>query len=198
MIDQEIWKDIEGFDHHYQVSNKGRVKRLEQRILFKDGRNPLYKELLFTPHKSKVRKGKEKIRLSVYCVLNGKPKTCYIARLVAKAFIPNPNNLPEVNHIDGDTENNNDWNLEWSSSSDNIIHAHVNNLIHKAIGVNNGKSKINSEEAVAIYNMHGTKKEIAECFSIAPSTVAAIKSGITWSHATGAIKNNKNLITCQR
>lgn len=60
---------------------------------------------------------------------NNAKKMFYAHRLVAEYFIPNPNNLPVVNHIDGDKLNNNVSNLEWSSYSSNILHAHKNNLI---------------------------------------------------------------------
>lgn len=60
---------------------------------------------------------------------NNKKKMFYAHRLVAKAFIENPDNLPVVNHLDGNKLNNNKENLEWSTYSDNTIHAHANNLI---------------------------------------------------------------------
>ena len=54
---------------------------------------------------------------------NGKPKNCRVNRLVAQHFLPNPDNLPEVNHIDGNKENNHVSNLEWSNRSENMKHA---------------------------------------------------------------------------
>lgn len=61
----------------------------------------------------------------------GFKKSLHIHRLVAQAFIPNPNNLPEVNHKDGDKQNNHKDNLEWCTHSDNLKHAMVNRLIKK-------------------------------------------------------------------
>lgn len=60
---------------------------------------------------------------------NGQKKMYYAHRLVAEAFIPNPNNFPVVNHIDGNKDNNSVDNLEWTSYSDNVKHAHDNKLI---------------------------------------------------------------------
>ena len=95
----EIWKDIKGYEGLYQVSNKGRVKSLNYRRTGKEG----------------ILKGKpdKDGYLRVGLCKNKKQKPFYIHRLVAKAFLPNPNNLPEVNHIDENKENNHVENLEW-------------------------------------------------------------------------------------
>lgn len=61
----------------------------------------------------------------------GKQKTCYIHRLVAEAFIPNPHNLQQVNHIDGNTKNNHASNLEWCTPSENVKHSYKIGL-HKS------------------------------------------------------------------
>ncbi len=61
---------------------------------------------------------------------NGKQKHLYVHRLVAKAFLPNPNNKPQVNHIDGNPKNNNASNLEWVTGSENMIHAYRTCLLY--------------------------------------------------------------------
>jgi hypothetical protein len=107
---KEIWKDVVGYEGKYQISNLGRIKSL---------------------------KGTQKIKKSTInnrgyrlTLLGYKPrKSFYIHRLVAQAFIPNPNNYPQVNHIDGNKLNNCVDNLEWCSQLDNIRHAYRNGLI---------------------------------------------------------------------
>lgn len=113
----EIWKDIPNYEGKYQVSNLGNVK-------------------------SFTRWGKGKI---LKCSTNGNPgpykhvnlvgagrndvKSFYVHRLVAEAFVDNPNGYTEINHIDGDTLNNSPDNLEWCKHIDNMHHAFENGLI---------------------------------------------------------------------
>lgn len=97
----EVWKDIEGYEGLYQVSNLGRVKNSRTGRILKFGK-----------HKNGY--------LQVILCKNGKTKHYYIHRLVAKTFIPNPQNKPEVNHIDENKENNHVENLEWVTHNENM------------------------------------------------------------------------------
>lgn len=97
---EEIWKDIEGYEGMYQVSNMGRVKSLRRNIILSQG----------------IANGYEMVTLST----NNISKGYYIHRLVANAFIPNPDNLPQVNHKDENKLNNCVDNLEWCTQEYNI------------------------------------------------------------------------------
>lgn len=119
-MDKEIWKDIKDYEGMYQVSNLGRVRSLDKIV---NGSNQ------YGAHFIKIRRGKLlKLHISnngyyrVILVSDNKNKNFLIHRLVAKAFIPNPNNLPEINHIDGNKSNNIIDNLEWCNHSYNIQH----------------------------------------------------------------------------
>lgn len=101
---EEFWKDIEGFDGKYKISNQGNVKSFYQK-----------KERILKPNKNKIN-GYLKVTLNQ----KGISKTCYLHKLVAKHFIPNPNNYEEVNHKDENKENNFDTNLEWCTKKYNI------------------------------------------------------------------------------
>lgn len=101
---KEIWKDIKGYEGLYQVSNLGNVKAL---LKHRYNSNALLKEHLLKPSKSK------RNYLQVTLTKNNANKHLFVHRLVAKAFIPNPNNYPCVNHKDENNQNNNVNNLEW-------------------------------------------------------------------------------------
>jgi hypothetical protein len=102
----EIWKDIEGYEGLYQVSNLGRIKSLS-RITTSHKRSVYQtKEMIMKYKKSR---DYNSIGLSKY----GNTKYYRVARMVASAFIPNPNNLPQVNHKDCNKRNDYASNLEW-------------------------------------------------------------------------------------
>lgn len=113
---EEEWKPIKGFKQYYEISNLGRVKSLPR--LVKARNHFISKEKIRI--NSLANTGYLCIRLSK----EGKVTNKLIHVLVAEAFISNPNNLPEVNHLDGVKTNCNSDNLEWSSKSNNHIHAH--------------------------------------------------------------------------
>ena len=101
----EIYKDIEGYENLYQISNLGNVKSL--------GNDKKRKEKVLKPFNT------TKGYLQVELFKNGNGKKYFIHRLVAEAFIPNPNNYPIINHKDENPLNNNISNLEWCTSEYN-------------------------------------------------------------------------------
>lgn len=106
---KEIWKDIEGYEGLYQVSNYGNVKSMERTI---------YKRKCKTIMKTPSLSGKGYLKTSL--CKNGKIKYAFIHRLVAQAFIPNPENKPTVDHIDRNKLNNNVNNLRWATYTEQI------------------------------------------------------------------------------
>lgn len=111
---QEVWKDVPDYEGLYQVSNLGRVKSLSRYV---NGRKPNVR-----PVRERILKfsmDKDKYHEVVLCP-NGKVRKHHrVHRLVAQAFIPNPDNLPEIDHIDGDPENNRADNLRWVTRQQN-------------------------------------------------------------------------------
>lgn len=120
---KEIWKDIVEYEGIYQVSNLGRVKSLE-RIVLSNGVAMKRKERVL---KSSNRQGYRQLTLAK----NRSRVQKSVHRLVAEAFIPNPDNKKEINHIDGDKTNNIVDNLEWCTRRENAIHS-VSVLGHKS------------------------------------------------------------------
>ena len=127
---EEIWEDIEGFEWLYQISSLGRVKSLERKIKGKCGSIHTKKE--------KLRKISKDTGGYLYVPISNEfeKKNYLIHRLVAEAFLPNPENLPQVNHKNEDKTDNNVNNLEWctreynnnySTRNERIAKEHTNN-----------------------------------------------------------------------
>ena len=113
---EELWKPISGLEDNYEVSNLGRVRRIKSGCGTQAGRI-----LHFLNHSNGY--------VIAPMSLNSKKYRRYVHRLVAEAFIPNPDNKPEVNHIDGNKRNNCVDNLEWVTRSENNTHMFRSGLV---------------------------------------------------------------------
>lgn len=120
-IDGELWADIPGHEGHYKVSNLGRVKSCDRILPHEEHGTWHIKERLLKF--GRIGPGRKKYRIVQLHLGKGKMESVRVHRLVAEAFIPNPNGLPQVNHIDGNTENNAVSNLEWVTGKENVEHA---------------------------------------------------------------------------
>lgn len=120
--DKEIWKDIQGYEGLYQVSNFGRVKSLDRYVNAKLGSKMMRKGVIMTLQTS--HKGYNVVMLHKNC----KGHQQQVHRLVAIAFIPNPLNKPQVNHMDCNKKNNHISNLEWATQDENMHHASINGI----------------------------------------------------------------------
>jgi hypothetical protein len=132
-LENEIWKDVIGYEGYYQISNLGKVKKLRREVLNKKGTLiRIDPERLNKTHLNKLRGNYYVTDLRV----RGQRKTFQIHRLIAIAFIPNPENKRYVNHIDHNPMNNSLDNLEWVNQMENTCHAQKRlNRSSKYIGV---------------------------------------------------------------
>ena len=158
----EIWKDIAGYVGLYQVSNLGRVRSFHN--------------------------GVERIRKPTR---GGKVKTCYVHRLVAQAFLPNPEGKREVNHRNGIKTDNRVENLEWVTPSENQKHAVTTGL--KQSGEDNYNAKLTNEQARYVRENPDnlTGRQLAEMFEVNKATISLIQRGKQFKNAGGTVRESK-------
>lgn len=179
MQEQEIWKDVVGYEGLYQVSNLGRVKSCARKIdrgKYVEDRGDIIMSPFLNAH------GYFTVMLSK----RGKKKQHRIHQMVARAFIPNPENKEMINHIDCNTQNNRVENLEWCTNSENQLHAIAHGL-KTDIGVNHNLSKLKEEDVRFIrehYKFRDTvynTRTLGEMFGVSSSVISAIVLGKTYS-----------------
>jgi hypothetical protein len=167
----EIWKDVVGYEGKYKVSSLGRIKsspkpkRTTEKIL-----KPLPNKVGY---------------LMVDLGDGVKIKRFLTHRLVAEAFIPNPCNKEQVNHIDGVKGNNVLSNLEWVTRSENQKHS-IRTGLKTAKGIKNSQCVLNEEKVLEIRNLllkgELLQREIGLLYGVSNITISDIKRGRSWSH----------------
>ena len=169
---EEIWKEIDGYDGKYFISNLGRVKSFQRE---KSGK------LLALSHDNDGY-----LLVGLHYAQKGIPdKKAKVHRLVAQAFVPNPNNYPEVNHKDENKENNNANNLEWCTTRYNLTYGH---RLDCAKGENNDKHKLTINQVKEIRRLYISKDKeyglsaLARKYDVKHSSIYAIVNRKTWKH----------------
>lgn len=175
----EQWIDVKGYEGYYQISDLGRVRALERTIIDinKKPRNRSGRILRVHPGGDRY--------LNVRLCKNGITKNYRVHRLVAIAFLPNPDNLPVVNHLDADILNNTPSNLEWCTTADNNWHTVAMGRRNDTIGSKHHFSIITEKQAEAILLLGRagmSRKDIAEAFGISRGIVKNVQNGNTWKH----------------
>lgn len=159
----EVFKQVKGYEGYYEVSNLGNV------------RSTSYKG-------TKILKPAGKRYLQVVFCVNQKKEHKSVHRLVAEAFIPNPDNLPQVNHKDGNTKNNNLSNLEWATQEENNLHAYNSNLLSRY--EDRPAAKLTKDKVLAIphYIEEGaTTDDLAKMFKVSRRCIDNIFEGKNWT-----------------
>lgn len=177
IMEQEIWKDIDGFEGLYKVSNLGRVKSLERLVKHSATSKRLTKDRILKSNNNK--------RYQTVVLCDRVKKTTFLVhRLVGIMFIPNENNYSEINHKNGIKSDNRMSNLEWCSRSQNEQHAYDNGLT-TTHSENHHSSKLTNSDIPKIKELLSCglkQREIAKIFNVSESTISVIKRVVKWKH----------------
>lgn len=190
---QEIWLPVIGYEGAYEVSNLGRIRSINRVINYPESirhsHGHRYKISAFSKQSigQILKQSMAGCGYIAVCLRSGYSggKTLNVHRLVALAFLPNPNALNQVNHIDGCKTNNQLVNLEWCSASQNIQHAHATGLsvARKGEQVINSKLKTNDIFNIRkLLNDGVVQSKIAYMYGVAPKTISDIKTRRNWAH----------------
>lgn len=148
----EEWRPIKGWETTYVVSNIGRVKRLQRIETYVRRDTGKEVERIVSPLIMKLQEMTDDDYWTVGLIDGDRTSYPAVHRLVAEAFIPNPNNLPFVNHKDGNKKNNNIDNLEWCTAADNMQHAIRTGLRQSYKGQDRSIKKILCVETNKVYD----------------------------------------------
>ena len=171
LYQNEFWKDVAGYEGSYQVSSLGRIKSLPRTNVC---------TTKFLTRSPNVRDR------YIYCALSkkGKPQKLKVHRMVAEAFIPNPENKKFVDHIAGNKNDNRLCALRWVTFQENIDFAWQTG-IYNSIGSNHPQAKLTEGKVREIKKLQiqgVTGRQIADMYGVNFSTISDIKQGRCWGH----------------
>jgi hypothetical protein len=169
----EEWRAVKDRVGMYEISSEGLVRSLVRKGCRKIRFLKLYKNW----------RGYWKVGLSE-SIWGAVRIDCFVHRLVAEAFITNPESKPQVNHIDGDKDNNRATNLEWVSNRENFDHAVAAGLRRYARGGDCGSALLSAVDVTNIRSMLLTRSctSIAREVGVSRAAISDIKWGRTWKH----------------
>lgn len=167
---EEKWLPVVGYEGLYEVSNTGKVKKI----------NKKRKDRILNPYITKF--GYFRVGLTK----NNHIIQYFVHRLVASAFIPNTYNKPYINHIDNVRTNNNVNNIEWCTPKENMRHAFITGS--RGGGEKATHAKLKKEDALAIKESKLSQKVLAHKYKVHATTVSDIQKGKTWANLQAQIK----------
>jgi NUMOD4 motif/HNH endonuclease len=171
----EEWRTIPGLEGEYEASSLGRVRSLDRHVISKHGARIFKKGRILSP--SLHRQG--------YLVFAKKPGK-FAHRLVARAFLANPDSLPQVNHINAIKSDNRPENLEWCTGGHNVRHSFALGLVPRHNGDTQKQSKLNSDAVRAIRVAYeqgiATQKQLAQKYKISQAIISRVVRYELWKH----------------
>lgn len=178
----EEWRPVAGFDG-YEVSNLGRVRSLDRVVTRTDGSRQKFRGCIMC----QTRTDKGYLNVSLRGAIKGRRVTVRVHRLVARAFLPNPKGLPEVNHIDSNRANPRAENLEWVTRSENHRHGvqFGSVVVPRLYGTQVRHAKLTEEKVLQArvdWENGASIKALARRCSVHPKTMRQALRGIAWPH----------------
>lgn len=167
-----IWKDVPALGGRYEASENGDIRNKETKVVRKPRLNKFgYLQMNFSRNDGTKR-----------------TVTKLVHKLIAETFIPNPNHYPQINHKDGDKQNNAIDNLEWCSASENACHAHKTGLAFTYRGSEHINAKLTDEQIKEIREQYAkgaiSQGEIAIAYNVSQTTVGRIVRGERYVNET--------------
>ena len=179
----EVWRAVVGYEGLYEVSSEGRVRSLDRIAIDRNGkRTRRLKGKMLRFNLGKHGHSKEYLRFTVSLLRNAERWQAPVHRLVAEAFLPNPDDLPVVRHLDGDSTNNALSNLAWGTHQDNSDDAVEIGATPR--GTQHWRSKLNAEQARIIKRTSPSQaaaKDLAARFDVHYTTIRSIWQGKSWA-----------------
>ena len=172
-------KNIKGYENKYYLDTDGNI----------------YRYVIKRKEFKQLKPVKQCGYLAIDLGLNGIIKRHLIHRLMATNYIENPENKPQVNHINGIKTDNSLKNLEWNTRSENQLHS-IRIGLRTTVGEKNSQAKLNEEKVLQIFKDKRVYKEIKEEYKISIPTISDIKRGYSWTHITGLenLKTKRDLM----
>jgi hypothetical protein len=180
---QEQWRPVVGYEHWYEVSNLGQLRSTSVHIR---GLSRAGNEVFRLRNGRILKQGIQNSGyLQVVLSANNISKKLLVHRVVGEAFIPNPSQLPEINHLDSNKLNNTASNLEWCTRQQNFDHARLAGKVRFAKGEETGFAKLTDDKVrqIRLLLAQGkTNLEISRLYGVSAPIISYVKTGKTWRH----------------